>query len=429
MPPSCVARDRPPAPQPEPPIVQPTCLLILTVGTGTAGKHSDVAAGLARTIDLTAPRLFWLVPSASEKSGPVADLIRESVANPAAFRPWSAAAPYRLISDPDDIHECRLVLRQVIAEAKNQLQPGEKLVVNPTSGTKQMSAGATLAALDEELGELMFTTGERVDGVVKTGTEQAKTFSTAAFFLERDLRLAQGLFGHGAFYAAARLLRRHAAPVAVRARETALCLHEWQRLNYTKAAAHAAKFSEDLRLHLARLARAGAFSVSVLGDLLAGADELLRWGDREEALARYYRGAEQTAKVRLAEDHSLRPPYRLAEVLRLLPPGCRLAAELSAHARQGEILLSAQRAWDLLDSIADPMAGAYFADDRLLEGLRRRNESMYGHGAEPVDPASVQSVADRLRNLLRAYLPAAEACWTTTRRPRSLLQANDREED
>jgi hypothetical protein len=32
-------------------------LLILTVGTGTAGKHSDVATGLAHTIDLTAPRL------------------------------------------------------------------------------------------------------------------------------------------------------------------------------------------------------------------------------------------------------------------------------------------------------------------------------------------------------------------------------------
>ena len=68
-----------------------TSLLILTVGTGTAGKHSDVASGLARTIDLCAPRLFWLVPSASEKSRPVADYIRESVEHPDAFRPWSTA--------------------------------------------------------------------------------------------------------------------------------------------------------------------------------------------------------------------------------------------------------------------------------------------------------------------------------------------------
>jgi hypothetical protein len=396
-------------------------LLILTVGTGTAGKHSDVAAGLARTVDLTAPRLFWLVPSESEKSRPVADLIRESVAVPAAFCPWSEAAPYRAVPDPDDIHQCRQVLRQVIAEAKKHLQPGERLIVNPTSGTKQMSAGATLAALDEEIGELMFTVGERVDGVVKTGTERAKSFSTAAFFFERDLRIAQSLFDHGAFYAAARVLRRHQLPEAVRARETALCLHEWQRLNYGKAAAHAARFSEDVHRHLTLLAGAETFSANILGDLLAGADELLRWGDCEEALARYYRAAEQTAKVRLAEAHCLRPPYRVEETLNLLPAGCRLALDLRSHARNGPILLTAQRAWEVLDTIGDPMAAAYFADRQLLEGLQRRNESMYGHGTEPVEPARVQALADRLRNLMRAHLPAALACWTTARRPRSLL--------
>ena len=71
-------------------------LLILTVGTGTAGKHSDVAAGLARTIDLCAPRLFWLVPSASEKSRPVADLIRDlqnAVVNAERTNAGSETAP------------------------------------------------------------------------------------------------------------------------------------------------------------------------------------------------------------------------------------------------------------------------------------------------------------------------------------------------
>jgi hypothetical protein len=90
------------------------CLLILTVGTGRAGKHSDVAAGLARTIDLTAPRLFWLIPSASEKSRPVADIIRESVSNPGAFCPWSPPASYCAIRDPDDLHQCRTIIDQAI---------------------------------------------------------------------------------------------------------------------------------------------------------------------------------------------------------------------------------------------------------------------------------------------------------------------------
>jgi len=398
-----------------------TSLLILTVGTGTAGKRSDVAAGLARTVDLTAPRLFWLVPSASEKSRPVADLIRESVAKPDAFCHWAENVPYEAIADPDDIHECRNVLRRVIAEAKRHLQPGEQLIVNPTSGTKQMSAGATLAALDEEIGEIMFTVGERVDGVVKTGTERAKTFSTEGFFFERDLRIAQNLFDHGAFWAAARLLRRYDSPEASRARETALCLHEWQRMNYSKAASHAARFSEGICAHLKSMAQAGPLSATVHGDLLAGADELLGWGDCEEALARYYRGAEQTAKVRLADAHCFRAPYPLEGALNLLPAGCRLALDLRALARNGQILLTAQKAWDILDSIADPMAAAYFADHSLQEGLQRRHETTYGHGTKPIDRAQVQAVADRLRNLLRAHLPAVLACWTTARRPRCLL--------
>ncbi len=399
-----------------------TSLLILSVGTGTAGKYSDVAQGLANTIRQVRPRMFWLVPSASKQSTPVADLIRETVADLHNFAPWNESASYHVISNHDDIHECRRLVREVIAAAKQKLHAHEKLIVNPTSGTKQMSAGATLAALDEEVDRIDFTSGERVDGVVKTGTEKVQSFDLRGFLFQRDLRISDELFQCGAFYAAARLLKGYAQPEALRARETALCLHEWHRMSYAKAATHAAKFSEPLRLHLKSLSEADAFGASALGDLLAGADELLRWGDCEEALARYYRGAEQGAKVRLAEAHSIRPPYLLENILTILPAGCRLSEELRRwRTRNGEVLLTAQRAWELLVACNDPMAASYFADQKLQDGLKRRNESMYGHGREPVEAAQVQAVCDRLRNLLGGHLPAALACWTTALRPHSLV--------
>jgi hypothetical protein len=398
-----------------------TSLLILTVGTGTSGKYSDVAQGLANTIRLVQPRKFWLVPSASEESTPVADLIRETVADLCCFQPWTDSNHYHAIPRHDDIHECRSIVREVIAAARQELRPDEKLIVNPTSGTKQMSAGATLAALDEEVDRIDFTSGERVEGVVKTGTEVVQSFDLRGFLFQRDLRIAAELFHHGAFYAAARLLKGYAQPKALRARETALCLHEWQRMNYAKAATHAAKLSETLRLRLKALAEADAFSVSVLGDLLAGADELLSWGDCEEALARYYRGAEQAAKVRLADAHSIRPPYRIEDILNILPAGCRVAEDLQRLKHgSGEIYLTALKVWEVLDACRDPMARDYFADQKLQDGLRRRNESMYGHGKEPVETAQVQAVCDRLRILIRAHLPAALACWTTESRPSSL---------
>src|SRR5207253_3252708 len=64
---------------------------------------------------------------------------------------------------------------------------------------------------------------------------------------QRDLRTADELFRQGSFFAAARLLKGYSQPEALRARDTALCLHEWQRMNYAKAASQAAKFSEELR--------------------------------------------------------------------------------------------------------------------------------------------------------------------------------------
>jgi hypothetical protein len=395
-------------------------LLILTVGTGTAGKHSDVAQGLANTIRQVRPRKFWLVPSASEKSIPVAELVRETVRDLGSFAAWSGSTPYYAIPNHDDIHECRRLVREVIVVAKRELRAEERLVVNPTSGTKQMSAGATLAALDEEVDQIDFTSGERVDGVVKTGTEVVQSFDLRDFLFQRDLRTAEELFRHGAFFAAARLLNGYRQPEALRARETALCLHEWQRMNYAKAASHAAKFSEEIRSHLKKLAEADEFSVTVLGDLLAGADELLRWGDCEEALARYYRGAEQTAKVRLAETHAIRPPYLLGALLNLLPVGCRLADELRSRARAAGLQLGNDLAWRILEVAQDPIADSYFGDTRLQERLKRRNESMYGHGQEPVAVGDVQAVADRFRNLLRTHLPAVLTVWSTTRRPGSL---------
>lgn len=285
-----------------------------------------------------------------------------------------------------------------------------------------MSVAATLAALDEETGEIVFTVGERADGVVRTGTERMAPFSTRQFFLERDLRAAGELFAAGAFSAAARLLQPCSENEAALAREKALCLHEWQRLNHAKAASHAAKFDENLRLHLKHLAEADEFSAERLGDLLVSADELARWGDHEEALARYYRAAEQAAKVRLAQAHGLRHPCRLQPLLEVLPAGHRLAADVRRKARQGTVLLTAQVAWEVLDACQDPMASDYFADRLLQDGLSRRNASMYGHGQAIVDARETRAVADRLQDLLRKHLPVAAACWNPSRRPRTLCQ-------
>ena len=154
-----------------------TNLLILTVGTGTAGRHSDLASGLRRTLELLNPRKFWLVPSTAPDSLAIADLIAEGHAS------YGGRFP---LEHPDDLESSRQHIRSVIRRVRGQVKEGERLLVNPTSGTKQMTAAATLAALDEQIGDIVFTTGDRADGVVKTGTERITAFNPAGYFRERD---------------------------------------------------------------------------------------------------------------------------------------------------------------------------------------------------------------------------------------------------
>ncbi len=395
-------------------------LLILTVGTGTAGQHSDLHAGLTATIRAIRPRRYWLAPSADKNSIAMAEMIRDAC--PDVFTPQNEAASFFIIPKHDDIFDCRAVMRQAIAAAKPHLHADEKLLVNPTSGTKQMSAGATLAALDEEIGDLVFTVGERADGVVKTGTERLASFATRDFFMERDIRSADLLFRNGAYRAAAQLLACYTdSPGVGKARARGLCMFEWQRLNYALAATQASLFDQSLSAYLRGLARDVTDSrptLAILSDLLRGADELRHLDDCEEAITRYYKALEYAMRLRLAQATQTTPPFQIQD-LQKLPLPAKLFGEL--HIRN-DGMTSPGLAWMLqaLAHLGDPLAMACQADKALLRKLRARNEQV--HEIRPVQPAEAQSFCDRLNSLFTQNMPElADAGAQAPRPPDTLL--------
>jgi CRISPR-associated protein (TIGR02710 family) len=299
------------------------------------------------------------------------------------------------------------MLRQLIAQAKIELQPGERLIVNPTSGTKQMSAGATLAALDEEIGEIVFTVGERADGVVKTGTERIASFSTQVFFAERALREAERLFDAGAFDGAARLLEPYDfLAEAVKARDVAACLHHWQRLDFKEARRIAAQSTASAlvatRSRLDGLAKGGELNLPVLAELLHSAAELRRWGAHEDSLARSYRALELAAKIRLKQEHGIAPPYALEALCDAAPS---LANKLRITADDGYCAIGLRRSFDILKALNDEFAHEYFAERRLRDLLNLRHETIAGHGTENVSPAQADEAARLLDTLLARHFP------------------------
>lgn len=382
--------------------------LILTVGTGTAGKTSNLEAGLRRTLELIDPCAFWLIPSTDEVSQLMADLVRH--AQP-AFRPWSQSTFYHSIPDPDSLESCRRTVRQVIQQARKQVPTGARLLVNPTSGTKQMSAGATLAALDEGVGELVFTVGQRADGVVMTGTERLEIFHTGAYFAERDLATARELTAAGAFAAAATVLHPHESLASQAA--TARCLHEWERQNYSETRRIAAG-NEALapwRHHLESLTKA-AQSASpepiVIADLLHTADLLHRRREWDASLVLSCRAVEMGLRRAFFEKSGLSEPYELAAI-HALPLRQDTKDRCRAISNDGQrTILNLQTIADILRQLGHTLGETFLSEPELRSLIRVRNELM--HSLRAVTHAESQAAVQRTRNLLAPLkLPTAPA--------------------
>lgn len=376
--------------------------LILTIGTGTAGKTSNLEAGLRTTLQLISPAAFWLIPSTDEVSTLMADLVREG--NP-AFRPWSTAAPYQAIANADSLETCRATVREVIRHVRQQLPKGTQLLVNPTSGTKQMSAGATLAALDEGIGKIVFTVGERADGVVITGTERLETFDATAYFAERDLATARDLDQAGAHAAAAALLARYESLGSHAA--TARCLHEWERQNYAEARRIAAGCAA-LQPHrhpleqLAQAAQEPAPPPLILADLLYTSDLLHRRREFDTALTLACRTLELGLRRTLFNETGLHEPYPLPDLLAL-----RITEDIRNRLRTisndgRTTILNLQTVARILEQLQNPLGSAYFNDRDLQALIRVRNELM--HSLRAVTEAESQAAQQRVINLLSPAL-------------------------
>jgi hypothetical protein len=388
-------------------------LALLTIGTGI-GARSTLSEGLRTTLSQLGPRRFWLVPSAHPDSVATADLVREGFE---AFASWSPDAPYRTLADHDDLDGCRRILRETIAAIRKELQTGERLVLNPTSGTKQMTAAAILAALDQGIGDIVFTTGKRTDGLVVAGTEQQTAFDPAGYFRERDLESAQELFASGAFLAAARILSRHrsALPHAV---ATALTCHHWRRLDYTTAVSAAATGREDLRQHLIRRAecrKSGSRSPEILADIVAWADHAKHLEDAELCVNGAYKALEYAARLAFQTRTGLVLPCHYDELSRLdlSEEWLRRAAE---NTRSDGI--AATGVWQVLRALqylGDSLGCGFFEDPLLCEFVFRRNESV--HDTRPVNMTEAEHDLQHLNTLFATSLPGLPSVWLPTSLP------------
>jgi len=377
-------------------------IYIATIGTGTAGNDSFVAHGILYGIRNAGADHVYLVPSASDASLDVADYIASEV----AVEPYADDAPFFTLTDFDDLTRCRTEMRFLLRQLASR-HPGATLIVNPTSGTKQMTTATYVAAIDEGVEHIEYITGERVDGVVKSGTERIAAMSGRRVQAAVTARNALALIRAGAYPGAEQLLApwddEDIFPISIGA---ARVFGMWDRFAYTEAlrAANGDVFRE-VRKALAALRDASPVSIERAADMLAFVQRHLGFGSAEEALAVLYRVVELLAKLRMAELEVDVDHFEAENIIDRLEPPHRVADQLRAMQRHNdELQIGLRLALDCLRTSQSPFARAVLADKQLWRGLQRRQDTRYGHGTAFVPVEDVRVLASRL-------IGAAVAQW------------------
>jgi hypothetical protein len=370
--------------------------LLLTVGTGTAGRYSFLAEGLIASIRLAGAERFVLVPSRATESIEVARYVLDDPQVGPLWEPLDNPGSFPCVGDPDDLESCRRHLLGLIADLRRRGHRDIRL--NPTSGTKQMSAAAILAGLESGVTRIDYTIGERSDGVVRTGTERLQAFDPASILLRRALDDALRLMRAGAFHGAAELLRPFSRyEQAGKLQAGARMMEEWMRLRHADAAGYARRMAHPDGTgwagSLDRLAGADAYDPLLLADLLDLASFHLDCRSPEIALAALYRATEQLAKVVMAGNYGLRPPYRVEAFERLMPGQVQ---RLRALAFDGLLHLGLHMAMDCLRALDEPIGIWFFVHPQFRGVLEQRHQTPFGHGLGSVELAHVRRACNDL---------------------------------
>lgn len=274
---------------------------VCTVGTGTAGKTSNVSEGIAAAIKFRNPEYCYLLPSTSQDSIAVAQIVQEGVAGSGVKIAADNIIP---LTSHDDILRCRQEIRTIIRDLKKSL-PQCEIILNPTSGTKQMTSAAMLAAIDEGIEQIEYISGPRQDGVIITGQEQISSVSARGILAEYAGRNALLLLNGGAYQGAAELLKSYKEQLPQTAAATAT-LAARNRFNYRGAIQACNTMSgtiwQEQRQLLNQMAIAAWPSPVHLADMLNFASRQLEFDEREEALAMLYRICEAACKVRIRDE-------------------------------------------------------------------------------------------------------------------------------
>ncbi|WP_150047700.1 TIGR02710 family CRISPR-associated CARF protein [Methylomonas rhizoryzae] len=297
----------------------------------------------------------------------------------------------------DDLDRIYLDCSQVIDDLTARY-PAAKIAADYTGGTKSMSAGLVMAALEHPDVELKLVTGTRSDLIkVQDGSQFSDSADCQQIRYQRLSAPYRQTWSRYAYSEAVAGLEQFKPPKGMRneytrLRELSRAFAEWDNFNHQTAfqiLQHYASESLNRYLNVARALndiKPEKRDAARLFDLYRNAQRRAAQGRYDDAIARIYRLIEWTAQWLLQTQCNLKTGDIQAEQI---PTAMNLKPN-----RDGKYQVGLFDAWQLVKHHTQGPAAQFIRqqEKELLNHLKIRNNSILAHGFEPISRANWQLI-------------------------------------
>ncbi|WP_456487566.1 TIGR02710 family CRISPR-associated CARF protein [Candidatus Alkanophaga liquidiphilum] len=399
--------------------------LLITVGTGVGNDKEkaveSLARGIAYSIKIHNPDKVVFVTTAESERDTLPRVLREvELDNYAVKR-------LRDFSDIESIYED---IVSIMRELQDEGFASEDIVVDYTSGTKAMSAGAAIAGALSEVETLSYINGKREGGIVVRGTEKLLPIRPYKILIDNKLKTIKELFNTHQFDACLKLIEDLKAKTANSEVQEKLAYYEavcsaysaWDKFEHERASEILKEVKgefADNKKFLGKMLKSEDREPFLIADLLNNARRRMEEGKYDDAVARLYRTMELIAQYALRKKYEIDSSDVDTWHLKTLGVGRRVMEKYEAlKGEDGRIRLALRQDYELLKDLGDELGQRFSEDNEMQNLLGKRNASILAHGLEPVSREDAERLLLRVKEYAGVVVSDLEGLSTQAEFPR-----------
>jgi len=400
--------------------------MIITVGTGIGADKNEavksLAQGIVKSIKSNNPDYIAFFVTEESKRETVPEIEKEL--------PDLPEREEVLIKDMNDVNG---IYEEVSKKLRELKEKGYDLVVDFTSGTKAMSAGAVLAATSENA-TISYVAGKRVGGKVVRGEEQVLSYSPVKGMVDSEIKILRELFNTYQYESCMEVIKRIEEMTSdpeiterlKRYRQLVEGYSLWDRFDHKKALEILRAFDHSIvniernKKILLKMERENYENYDLLiVDILNNARRRMEEGKYDDAMARLYRTVELIAQYRLKMKYEIDTSDVDTWHLKTLGMERKVLEKYEElRDEKGKIKLGLKKDFELLQDLGDEVGKKFLEDKKMQDLLSRRNNSILAHGLVPVKQEDAERMFESVREYVELVVEDAEGLMRESEFPR-----------